>query len=660
MRRILHRMRLGMRGLLACVLLACLLVACLPATAWADDDYDLTKTDIGATVGRDGLLYVTEERTLDLDGDFHGFYWQIDTGPGELGDVSVEIREAGEVTSDGSLMPYRFVDGKSGTPGIWTMEQGRGYTRVDVHYEKSYEEARFYVTYALDGVAERFADTGELYWKFVGDRWEKDSSNVTCTVYFEGAPAGTQVVAGENLRGWLHNESLQGLIEVGSGTVPAWDDIAPGDAGTLTMTMPMVHEGEFAEVRATFPEEWLDGATQRKESRLEKVLTEEAGWADAANARFERATLFGTIKQWILNIMTGLTAVMTGLAALAYRRSHKAVFDDKYFRDVPTDDHPAVLYYVDKSSAGDGPDFTASLMRLSDMGVIVLEKATYLKKRHGRKPKEKEDWLLRLVPEKAEGLSDPIDQATIDFVFGYVAQKAMALKDDNERQEDTVFMSDFERVATREEERYEARLDTWKETVTDVVAARGLNDDKHEGLSSPLIVVFGLDLLVIFLCVVDSMFISNRALQITGMAGGIWVRLGLLVAALVGSGVLWGSLPDRSDEAIEINAKLDALRRWLKDFTRLEEAVPTDIVLWDRLLVMSVVLGVSDRVIEQLKLAAPQLLESTSLANTVMWCDTGWGDSSPASSFSSGFSGAAASASGSGGGASGGGGGGGG
>ena len=192
MRRILHRMRLGMRGLLACVLLACLLVAGLPATAWADDDYDLTKTDIAATVGRDGLLYVTEERTLDLDGDFHGFYWQIDTGPGELGDVSVEIREAGEVASDGSLMPYRFVDGKSDTPGTWTMEQGRGYTRVDVHYEKSYEEARFYVTYALDGVAERFADTGELYWKFVGDRWEKDSSNVTCTVYFDGGDVVAQ------------------------------------------------------------------------------------------------------------------------------------------------------------------------------------------------------------------------------------------------------------------------------------------------------------------------------------------------------------------------------------------------------------------------------------------------------------------------------------
>ena len=76
---------------------------------------------------------------------------------------------------------------------------------------------------------------------------------------------------------------------------------------------------------------------------------------------------------------------------------------------------------------------------------------------------------------------------------------------------------------------------------------------------------------------------------------------------------------DISEEAIELKAKLDALRRWLKDFTRLEEAVPRDVVLWNRLLVMAVVLGVADEVVKQLKMIAPELLESQALSSTYGW-----------------------------------------
>ena len=76
-----------------------------------------------------------------------------------------------------------------------------------------------------------------------------------------------------------------------------------------------------------------------------------------------------------------------------------------------------------------------------------------------------------------------------------------------------------------------------------------------------------------------------------------------------------------SREAIELSAKLKALRNWLEDFTRLEEAWPRDVVLWDRLLVMAVVLGVSDKVIEQLRVAAPEMVsELDDYAPSFWWC----------------------------------------
>lgn len=61
------------------------------------------------------------------------------------------------------------------------------------------------------------------------------------------------------------------------------------------------------------------------------------------------------------------------------------------------------------------------------------------------------------------------------------------------------------------------------------------------------------------------------------------------------------------------------LRRWLKDFTRLKEAVPQDVALWNELLVMAVALGVAKEAMRQLRMAAPEMIESEGMAPAVMW-----------------------------------------
>ena len=651
--------KIHLRTTLLAVLLGMTVALCSLTGQAMAKDYSLNETYIWATVETDGSVQVIEERTLDLDGHFHGFYWDIDTSRGEIGDVKVTVSEAGELNHQGNLQPYEYAT-RGDAEGTWTLDERSDHTRVDVHYDKSDEYATFYVIYELDGVAARWADTGELYWKFVGDRWDKDSHDVNCRVAFRGAPEGTQVKAGDNLRGWLHNASLSGTIEVRSGTVGPWDEWQSDAAGTLAMTLPVVREGEFAEVRAAFPAEWLPDAKELRDARLETILSEEAGWANAANKRVERADRIGAIEQWGLVGLLVANAIAALASLVGYRRSHKASFDDRYFRDVPSDDHPAILHYVYENEVGKGPDFTASLMRLSDLGVIRLEKCTFLKKRLGRSPKEKEDWRLVLVPERAKELTDPIDIATIDFTFGYVGAKARTYKDElNDHPEDTVRMSDFERVASKEEEGYEHRLELWKDVVEAQVTERGLDKDEKNDLKGPMVVLFAIDFLALAVCAAE-LFIFDDFLGLTGRGGTIMALGAVLLGALIALVFVVGSLPDRSAEAVELKAKLDALKRWFKDFTKLEEAVPTDVVLWDRLLVMAVMLGVSDRVIEQLKLAAPQVVDDTYLYNSMLWCDTGSSSFSPASSFSSGFSSATASASGSGGGSSSGGGGGGG
>ena len=74
-----------------------------------------------------------------------------------------------------------------------------------------------------------------------------------------------------------------------------------------------------------------------------------------------------------------------------------------------------------------------------------------------------------------------------------------------------------------------------------------------------------------------------------------------------------------NQEGREVKAQLKALRNWLKDFTRLNEAIPTDVVLWNRLLVMAVVLGVADEVIKQLETVLPEVLHDDYMSSTYGW-----------------------------------------
>ena len=60
-----------------------------------------------------------------------------------------------------------------------------------------------------------------------------------------------------------------------------------------------------------------------------------------------------------------------------------------------------------------------------------------------------------------------------------------------------------------------------------------------------------------------------------------------------------------SPEAVELLNRCQALERWLEDFTNLDDAVPDDLILWNKMLVLAVAFGVSDEVLRQLADAVP-------------------------------------------------------
>lgn len=591
-----------LRGRLWLPVLAALVLALVAAPAAAlARDYSITAVDIDATVTEDGTLRVAETRTFDFDGAFNGVYWKIPTGRNSNNgrDVGLTVDAVGEgAASDLSS----FALSETGAAHTYELAELDGYTRVKLYSPHEDEEARFTVVYELTGVATRWEDTAELYWKFVSDGWDVESQNVTCTLHLP-VPAGDSVSAGDNVRAWGHG--------------PLDADVAfNGDE--VVYTVPGVGTEEFAEMRVVFPAAWVAGCEQTLGTRLDAILSEEQAWADEANARRERARMlrdagtFGSIG------LAAVTAIAVVAARLREMRSRRPEFQDTYFRDVPTRDHPAVLGVLYNGGDAEPKELTATLMRLTDNGVIKLEKASTTKKVRGVE-KPVNDYLvtkLKDVPKAEDGakrpIADSIDATACDMVFNKIAKK-------NNQPGDEVFLSKFKKRAKSSPRTYESAWNAWSGVAEAGYKERFVEGAPAQGNKVAILILGGVDIVGSVVSFLYFLFVmEDPSLQVLGLSA-------LLMAVGVAAVFIGAGMRPLNREGIEAKAKLEALRRWLKEFTKLDEAVPEDVVLWNRLLVMSVVLGVSKEVIKQLEVAAPQVLDDPLFMPCYCWCYGGYG-----------------------------------
>ena len=566
-------------ALLVMVLATALALFLAPVPAHARS-YSIDRVDIDLTVNADGSIDVVEARTFDFDGSFNGVYWDIATSgpqvrsssnPVELTVASVEDVTAGtaELTqsSSGANDTYQLID------------EGSGVTRVKIFAAHEDESATIRIAYRLTNVANAWADTGELYWKFVSDGWEVPSDNVTCRVHLP-VPTGQSVVAGDNVRAWGHGPL---------------DATVSFDGNDVVYDVPGVGTDEYAEARITFPTAWLTGVAPSTASRLDSILSEESSWADAANAKREQARM--AIRAASVAGF-GVPVVMLVVGVLKwhrYKARHRPQFQDEYYRDVPSPTHPAALGCLYRGGSVSGELFTATLMRLTDANAISLE---VLRDGRGRET----DYLVR---RGGSAPDDAIDRAAASLLFDVVAPRAEGGSPDWLR------FSDVSRVAKRHAEEYAGGIEAWRSEVRAACERDGyFADPKGSGRAGLIVATVLLG------------FVSMLAAILLAVSGAIWqfaVSLALAVVAAAVCVALAVRMRSISPDAVELVAKLRALKRWLHDFTLLKEAVPRDVVLWNRLLVMAVVLGEAERVIEQLRTAAPEVLSDPGFYYGYCW-----------------------------------------
>ncbi len=532
-------------------------VAAMAAGPAAAKSYSITSVTIDAQVLKNGDLRVHEARTLSYSGTFHYVYWDLST----KGSTGIDVNGASGPGSDGTgSVPYTLADNAyANLPGTYTALDG-GAVRVQLNFEVTDTTAVFAVDYVARGAAQRWQDTAELYWQFVGDQADIASDDVTVTVRL---PEG---VARDQVRAWAHG--------------PLWGDVSIQPDASVRMTVSPLPANTFVEGRILFPADVLSKAAPVTTPRLQQALSEEKALADAAN----RDRLWARVRV----ILWGIVGVGFPLLALVlvlwlyikYGREPKTQFQAQYLRDLPQPPvPPAMAAFIWRMGTIGRDDVTATLLDLVNRKVIDLERVSVHKNRLFGK-NDTTSYQLTLHDERLEELL-PYERDLATFLFHDIAGSP------------TLVLSELKALAKAKRATFAKGYSNWT-TMT-----------KHEGERRKYLDPTA-----------DRMAFAGAAFSFVGavaagaaavFGGWWWFFLGIPIC--IGLVFLARAIKRRSQDAAELHAQYAALERYLKDFGRLQEKPPDAVVLWEQFLVYAVVFGIADQVTKAMTIKVPEVID---------------------------------------------------
>jgi uncharacterized membrane protein len=520
---------------------------------------------------------VHESRTLTFSGLFHFVFWEYK----KAGSDGIVVRDA-----SGPEGPYQLTT--TAAPGTYSVTDFGDRVRVQLNFVLSDTAATFAVDYVARGAARRWADTGELFWQFIGAETDLPSHDVHILV---SPPPG---VTKAQVRAWAHGP-LYGTVTIRPDAAVALQ-VSPLPANT------------FVSARLTFPAAALSQAPQRPEARLQTILAQEKKAADKANSDRRWARL--KVVLWgLLGVGAPLAAVILAIFLyVRYGREPRTAFQAQYLRDFPDPRlSPALVGFIWEMGGVDQSAAMATLLDLVDRGVVGIERLT--EHRAGLLGGHDEtDYEMTLHRDKLEGL-EPHERGLLTFLFDDIAQA------------DSFAMGELRDLAKANRTAWTSGYRDWKHLVEQAGERRGFLDAAADRMA--------------FAAAAAGFIAAVAAAAAAIFAQYFWFFIGLAPAVAVI--FVARAVKRRSQEAAELHAQYAAIRRYLKDFGRMDEKPPDSVVLWQHFLVLAVVFGMAAEVVKHLQVKVPELVNDPAFGTMAFMMVSPGGGQSGFAAMSGGF-----------------------
>lgn len=495
--------------------------------------YEIESLDIVANIERDGSLEVEERVVYDI-GKINGILYNIDAlGYGKFSDLQIFYEDDGE-----------FKQARNNTApseGNFTVSVDDGLYQIKLYAPSQNERKEFIFRYNLTRGVTVYRDIAQLNRKMVGKDWQNSIGNISVTVNLP------ENVKKDDIYAFGHGP-LTGNIEI-------------LDGKSVRYTLNDYRPGEFLEVNLLFPKNILTSFNpllMKNKSALKEILDMEGKLAKEANDARKRAIIGFYLGRVVLVLAVAWWLFLVVFIYLKNSKRYKVENEyGEYFRELPDDYSPSIAgTLVSRNLYPSGRELFAMLLDLVRKGHLKLEEGekttTLILQESGKPLSEEEKFILNwYIRELGDG-----EKIILESVEASIKGRGGAKE----------FNRNYER---------------WRTIVYSDMLEKNLKMDKRDKFSTSLGIFTGI-----------AYFIGGGMLV-------VYFQSELFILMILLGFILLPYTFSRKRASLEKEktiSRWEAFKKFLVDYSNLEEAKLASIELWEHYFVYAVALGVAEKV----------------------------------------------------------------
>lgn len=495
--------------------------------------YEIERLDIVANIERDGSLEVEERVIYDI-GKINGILYNIDAlGYGKFTDLQIFYEDDGE-----------FKQARNNTApseGNFTVSVDDGLYKIKLYAPSQNERKEFIFRYNLTRGVTVYRDIAQLNRKMVGKDWQNSIGNISVTVNLP------ENVKKDDIYAFGHGP-LTGNIEI-------------LDGKSVRYTLNDYRPGEFLEVNLLFPKNILTSFNpllMKNKSALKEILDMEGKLAKEANDARKRAIIGFYLGRVVLVLAVAWWLFLVVFIYLKNSKRYKVENEyGEYFRELPDDYSPSIAgTLVSRNLYPSGRELFAMLLDLVRKGHLKLEEGekttTLILQESGKPLSEEEKFILNwYIRELGDG-----EKIVLESVEASIKGRGGAKE----------FNRNYER---------------WRTIIYSDMLEKNLKMDKRDKFSTSLGIFTGI-----------AYFIGGGMLV-------VYFQSELFILMILLGFILLPYTFSRKRASLEKEkaiSRWEAFKKFLVDYSNLEEAKLASIELWEHYFVYAVALGVAEKV----------------------------------------------------------------
>lgn len=546
---------------------------------------ELEQLDFNAQINEDGSMNVTETWDIYISETNTLFKtFKIDDSKySKITDVEVT-----EITND-SNKKFTQIDQEMyhvTKDCYYALNNSNGMFEIawGVGLDDDSDTRQYQISYKVVDAIAKYNDYAELYWKFIGEDFEISAEKVNGTIILPHNAENK-----EDIRVWLHIKDLNG-------------EIYATDLNKIEFTVNRYSAGNYLEARSLFPREMIasTGRQYNNYNILNNVLQEETKWADEANARRERQKNMVYCVAGIVGLGTIFFVYKACKNITKFRKMEnkfKPSTKLQYFRELPYEAAtPAEALFVMSTGMNKAfsSSFSANILDLclnkyislevvGDGGIIKsnIVKITLLDKELSNL-KEDEKLTLEFLKEVA-GNSKELTTKDITKYLNKHVSKVDKLN------------SKLEKIIEKEE-----------------IQKGNYNKENYNKMNNYGVISVLYAFLAIF-SIPLVIFFGEMNVELILVA--ITLMLTLSINAVV-LGMMSYKVNVFSQKGVDEKEQWKAFKKYMEDFSLLKDKEVPALVVWEKYLVFATAFGISEKVLKQLKVIYPEIVDMNSAMYT--------------------------------------------